>query len=123
MTSKILTGAAAFTLATTAGLVTTAPASAQYAQWSPGDAAADIVGGVVGGAVAAATFPFWATTGYYGYYDRYYPGYAYTPGYVYEPRYAYAPGYGYAYIPEYGYGYYSLYGSRYRHYRGGPHPR
>ena len=29
MRSKILTGAAAFTLATTAGLMTTAPASAQ----------------------------------------------------------------------------------------------
>jgi hypothetical protein len=114
MRSKILTGAAALTLATTAGLATTAPASAQYAQWNPGYAGADIVGGVVGGAIATATFPFWATR-YYGSYDGYYPGYAYAPGYVYEPGYAYAPGYSY--------GYYDPYRWRYRHYRGGPHPR
>ncbi len=114
MRSKILTGAAAFTLATTAGLVTTAPASAHYAQWSPGYAAADIAGGVVGGALAAATFPFWATS-YRGYYGDYYPGDAYMPGYAYEP--------GYAYVPGYSYGYYRPYSWRHRHYRGGPHAR
>ncbi len=97
MRSKILTGAAAFTLATTAGLVTTAPASAHYAQWSPGYAAADIAGGVVGGALAAATFPFWATS-YRGYY-------------------------GDSYVPGYSYGYYRPYSWRHRHYRGGPHAR
>jgi hypothetical protein len=110
MRSKILTGAAAFTLATSAGLATTAPALAQYAYWSPGYAAADIAGDVVGGAIATATFPFWATR-HYGY--DYYPGYAYAPGYVYEPGYAYAPGYSYGYHSPY----------RYRHYHGSPHPR
>ena len=103
MRSKILTGAAAFTLAATAGLATTAPASAQFVEWNPGYAAADFVGGVIGGAVATATFPFWATP--YSYYDGYYPGY------VYEPGYAYAPGYSYGYYRPY------------RHHRGGPHPR
>lgn len=120
MRSKILTGAAALTLATTAGLVATAPASAQYAQWNPGYAAADIAGDVVGGALAVATLPFWATN-YYGYYGGYYPGYAYMPGYAYEPGYAYVPGYSYA--PGYSYGYYGPYGWRHWHYRGGPHAR
>lgn len=121
MRSKILTGAAAFMLATTAGLVATVPASAHYAQWNPGYVAADVVGGVVGGAIAAVTSPFWAT-GYYGSYSGY-PGYAYMPGYAYEPGYAYMPGYGYAYAPGYSYGYYRSYGGRHWHYRGGPHSR
>jgi hypothetical protein len=112
MRSKILTGAAAFALATTAGLATTASASAHYARWSPGHVAADIAGGIVGGAVAAATFPFWAP-GYNGFYDYPgYPGYAYTPDYVYQPGYAYVPGYRYG-----------PYEGRHWHYRGGPHAR
>ena len=122
MRLKILTGAAAFTLATTAGLVTIAPASAHDVQWSPGYAAADVAGGVLGGALAAATFPFWATN-YDRYYGNYYPGYAYTPGDAYEPGYAYAPGYSYGYAPGYGYGYYGPHGRRHWHYHGEPHAR
>jgi hypothetical protein len=95
MTSKILTSAAAFALATTAGFATTAPASAQYAQWNPGYVAADIAAG----ALATATMPFWGT------------GYGYYPGYAYSPDYAYGPGY--TYTPEYSYGY-----GRYQRYRG-----
>ena len=106
MRSKILTSAAAFALATTAGLVTTAPASAHYARWRPDHIAGDFAGGIVGGAVAAATFPFWAPN-----YDGYDPGYAYTPDYTYGPGYTYAPGYGYGYRP---YGRYH----GYRGYRG-----
>jgi hypothetical protein len=117
MRSKILTGAAALILATTAGLMTTASASAQSWQGNRGNVAvrsADVVAGVVGGTLATATLPFWATD-YYGY-DPYYPGYAYPPGYAYAPNYAYAPAYIYA--PPYGY--YGTYGWTYR---GGPHPR
>src|SRR5215813_11480326 len=75
MTSKILTIAAAFALATTAGLATTAPASARHmhAHWNPGYVAADIAGGLIGGALATATMPFWGTD-YYGYPGSYYPG-------------------------------------------------
>jgi hypothetical protein len=111
---KVLSGAAAFTLATTAGLATTAPVSAHDAEWSPGYAAADIAGGIVGGALAAATFPFWATS-YDRYHEGYYPGYAYTPGDAYDP--------GYAYAPEYSYGYYGPHGRRHWHYHGVPHAR
>jgi hypothetical protein len=55
--------------------------------WGP----AAVGGAIVGGALAAATSPFY---GYYG------PGYAYDygPGYAYEPAY----GSGYAYGPGYG---------------------
>jgi hypothetical protein len=123
MRAKILIGAAAFALATTAGLGTTTPAFAHDAKWNPGYVAADIVGGVIGGALAAATSPFRATDGYY-------PGYAYMPGYVYEPGYTYMPGYSYAYppgysyrYPAYSYGYYGSYLGRHWHYRGGPHAR
>lgn len=104
MRSKILTGAAAFTLATAAGVATSAPASAQDWQGNLGDAAiraTDVVPGVVGG---SATLPFWATD-YYVYYDRYYPGIAYAPGYTYAPNYAYTQGYTYAPL----YGYYGAY--------------
>ncbi len=47
-----------------------------------------LAAGVIGGAVAAATSPFWAP----GYYDD--GGYAYEPGYAYGPAYAYEPGAG-----------------------------
>ena len=112
MTSKILTSAAAFALATTAGLATTAPASARdiHAPWNPGYVAADIAGGLIGGPVATATMPFWGT-GYDGYSGGYYPGYAYSPDYAYGPGYTYAPEYSYGYRP---YGRYQ----RYRGYRG-----
>src|SRR5262249_14816662 len=119
MRSKILTGAAAFTLATTAGLVTTAPASAQNWQGHRGNVAvraADVAAGVVGGALAMATLPSLATD--YSY-DRYYPGFAYAPGYTYAPNYAYAPGHIYAPL----YGYYGAYDWGPWSYRGGPHPR
>jgi len=122
MKSKILTGAAAFTLATTAGLVTGVPASAQSWQGNRGDVAvraADVVPGMVGGALATATLPFWATS-YYGYSDGYYPGYVFAPGYTYAPNYPYTPGYIYA--PPL-YGYYGAYDWGPWRYRGGPHPR
>jgi hypothetical protein len=121
MRSKILTGAAACTLATAAGLGTSEPASAQNWQGNRGDVAshaADLVPGVIGGALATATLPFWAT-GYYGYYDGYYPGYVYPPRYTYAPNYAHTPGYIYAPL----YGYYGAYDWGPSSYRGGPHPR
>jgi hypothetical protein len=120
MRSKILTGAAAFILATTAGLANTTPASAQNWKENRGNVvvrAADAAAGVVDDALAMTALPFW-TTGYY----VYYPGYAYPPGYTYAPNYAYAPGYIYA--PPYGYyGYYGTYDWGPRSYHGGPHPR
>lgn len=123
MRSKILTGAAAFTLATTAGLVTTAPASTQNWKGNRGNVAvraADVAAaGVVGGAFATATLPFW-TTGHHGYYDHYYEGYAYPPGYAFAPDHAYYT-LGYNYAPLYGD--YGAYDWRPWSYRGGPHPR
>jgi hypothetical protein len=126
MTSKILTSAAAFALATTAGLATTAPASARHAHWNPGYVAADIAGGLIGGALATATMPFWGT-GYDGYPGGYYPGYAYSPDYAYGPGYTYAPEYSYGYRPYgryHGYrgyrGYYG-YGRRGRCFQTCPH--
>jgi hypothetical protein len=53
MRSKILTGAAAFTLATTAGLVTTAPASAQNWQGNRGNVRA--LSAALGSALALAS--------------------------------------------------------------------
>ena len=120
MTSKILTGAAAFTFAITAGLVTSVPASAQHAQGNRGDVAiraADAVPGAVGDVLATATLPFWPT-GYYGYHDGYYPAYVYRPGFTYAPNYVYTPGYVYAPL----YGYYGTYDWGPWSYRGGPHP-
>src|SRR5258706_15614095 len=63
MRSKILTGAAAFILATTAGLANTTPGNRGVVVVRAADAAA----GVVDDALATTTLPFWAT-GYYGYY-------------------------------------------------------
>ena len=82
MRSKLLGGAAVIALTAYTVLATAAPASASWYHggvW-PGAVAA----GVVGGALAAATSPFWGP----GYYD-YDPGYAYAP-YGYQP-YAYGP--------------------------------
>ncbi len=98
MRSKLLAGAAAFTVIAAAILTTAGPASAQ--RWNRG-----LGWGAAGAAagVAAATAPWWAP----GYYGRYYPGYTYAPGYAYDdtygpgyvygttPRYTYAPGYAY----------------------------
>ena len=124
MRSTILTGAAAFMLATTVGLANTTPASAQNWKGNRSNVvvrAADAAAGVVDDALATTTLPFWAI-GYHGYYDVYYPGYAYPPGYTYAPNYAYAPGYIYA--PPHGYyGYYGPYDWGPWSYRGGPHPR
>jgi BA14K-like protein len=72
-----------------AGVLSTsaAPASAQWRHrhvWGP----ALVAGGIVGGAVAAATSPFWGP-GYYGY-DT---GYRYGPDYAYgNGPYAYGNG-------------------------------
>jgi hypothetical protein len=115
MRSRILTGAAALTFATSIGLMATAPASAQSWQGNRGNIAADLAAGVVDGALATATLPFWAT-GYYGYYDGYYPGYIHGPGYAYTPEYNYVP----EYTPLYGY--YGGYDLSPWSYRGGPHP-
>jgi len=83
--------------------------------------AADAAAGLVDDALATMTLPFWAI-GDHGYYDVYYPGYAYPSGYTYAPNYAYAPGYIYA--SPYGYyGYYGPYDWGPWSYRGGPHPR
>ena len=92
MRSKLLGGAAALALTGCAVLASVGPASAQWYGpgwgwgWGPGALAA----GVVGGALAAATSPFWAP----GYYD-YYPGYAYAPAYAAPRFYDYSPGYTY----------------------------
>jgi hypothetical protein len=65
MRSKILTGAVAFTLTTTAGLATTTPASAQYARWSTGNVVTDVAAGIVG-------YSYAYVPGYsYGYYGAY----------------------------------------------------
>lgn len=90
MRSKLLGGAAAFALAAGTVLATAAPASAapwgwHHGGWGWGPGA--IAGGIIGGAVAAATSPHWAP-GYYGY----------GPGYAYGPAYAYAPGPAYDYV-------------------------
>ena len=83
MRSKFLAGSAAVALAacTLAASIDTASAAPWGWQrgWGwPGAVAA----GVSGGAVAAATSPFWAPD-YYGYYD-------YNPGYTYAPADGYA---------------------------------
>ena len=83
MRSKFLAGSAAVALAacTLAASIDTASAAPWGWQrgWGwPGAVAA----GVIGGAVAAATSPFWAPD-YYGYYD-------YNPGYTYAPADGYA---------------------------------
>jgi hypothetical protein len=119
MTSKILTSATAFAFATTAGLATTAPASAHHPYWTPGnaatDAAEDLVGGaaevagnLVGGALATTTWLFGPR------YSGYYQAYSYSPSYAYEPVYAYEPRYGYGYgrYGRYHRGYYGYSGHR-----------
>lgn len=91
MRSKVLTGATTLALAT-AVLVAARPASAQNWQYR-GNATAgapDFAAGMVGGTLGTATSPFWGM-GYYGYYDRGYPRYAYAPDYAYVPRHNHAP--------------------------------
>jgi len=102
MRSKLLGGAAALALTAGMALATAVPASAQWHGWHGGwhggwhdgwGWPAATAAGIVGGALAAATSPFWAP----GYYD-YYPGYAYGPygyntyDYVPAPAVTVAPG-------------------------------
>jgi hypothetical protein len=119
MRSRFLLGVAAPALAALAFLSTAEPASAQYYGYRGfGWGAAGLAAGIVGGALAVATAPLWAS-GYYGY-NSYYPTYGYGPsaygqtlayapnyGYGYSPGYSYGPGYGYASNYGYGYGGYS----------------
>jgi hypothetical protein len=106
MKSRFLLGVAA--LAALTLLSAAEPASAQYYGYRGfGWGAAGLAAGVVGGALAVATAPLWAS-GYYGY-NSYYPTYAYGSGYPYVSDYGYSPGYGYGlgygYASNYGYGY------------------
>jgi hypothetical protein len=79
--AKLLGSAAAIALAAGTVLATAGPASAAPWGWRGGWGwgPGAIAGGIVGGALAAATSPLWAP-GYYGYA----PGYAYAPGYTYD---------------------------------------
>ena len=81
MKAKLLAGAAALALTAGTVLATAGPASAApwgwHRGWGWGGAAA---AGIIGGALAAATSPFWGP----GYYYDYSPGYAYAPGYTYD---------------------------------------
>jgi len=89
MRTKLLCTAAALVVSGGALLASAGPASAQYWRhhygWGPGA----VAGGIIGGAVAAATSPLWAP-GYYGY----------GPDYAYD--YDYGPDYAYGYGPAYG---------------------
>ena len=80
--NKLIASAAALALAAGAVLVTAQPAAARpWHHWHGGFWPGAVAAGIVGGAIAAATSPFWGPDYYYG------PGYAYGPG-----PYAYAPG-------------------------------
>jgi hypothetical protein len=77
MRSKLMVSAAALVVGTGVLIGSIAPASAQWRHrhaWGP----AVIAGGIVGGAVAAATAPLWAPG-----YDGYDPNYRYGPSYAY----------------------------------------
>jgi hypothetical protein len=80
MRSKLLSGIAALTLTAATVMASAGPASARgwhgHGGFGLGGA---IAAGVIGGAVAAATSPYWA------------------PGYYGNPDYAYGPNYGYGY--------------------------
>jgi hypothetical protein len=104
MKSRFLLGAAAPALAALAFLSTAEPASAQYWYGSRGFGwgAAGLAAGIVGGALAVATAPLWASS-YYGY-SGYYPAYAYGPGVAYAPNYGYDYAPSYSYAPAYSYG-------------------
>jgi hypothetical protein len=86
MRSKLLAGTAAIALAACTIAVSAAPAAAAPWGWHGGWGwhrgfgwGGGVAAGVIGGALAAATSPFWGP----GYYD-YYPGYVYAPGYAYN---------------------------------------
>jgi len=86
--SKIIAGAAALALAAGVVMATAQPAAARpWHHWHGGFWPGRVAAGIVGGAIAAATSPFWGPD-YYGY--DYGPGYAWAPGYAYGPDYAYA---------------------------------
>ena len=79
-----MAGATALAFAAGAVLATAQPAAARpWHHWHGGFWPGAVAAGVVGGAIAAATSPFWGPD-YYGYYGAPYP---YGPG-----PYAYAPG-------------------------------
>jgi BA14K-like protein len=92
MRAKLMAGAAALALSTCTILASVAPASAQrwgghggwHGGWGWGGSA--LAAGIIGGAVAAATSPYWAP----GYYDYYAAGYPYGP-YGYDSYYAPPP--------------------------------
>jgi len=94
MRAKLLAGAAVVALTACSVLATAGPASARW--YGPGWGAGALAAGVIGGAVAAATSPFWAP-GYYGYYGPYGPGpypgpyYDVAPGPIVAPAPAIAP--------------------------------
>lgn len=73
---KIMAGATALALAAGAVVVMAQPAAARpWHHWHHGFWPGAVAAGVVGGAIAAATSPFWGPDYYYG------PGpYAYGPG-------------------------------------------
>jgi hypothetical protein len=74
---KIVGGAAALALATSAMVAMAQPAAARpWHHWHHGFWPGAIAAGIVGGAIAAATAPAWGPD-YYGY--DYYPGYVSGP--------------------------------------------
>ena len=101
--TKLIRVGSALALATCAAVATAAPAAARswnhgwhHHGWGWGGA---VAAGVIGGAIAAATSPFWGPD-----YDYYSPGYAYAPGYAY-PAYTYGRTYAYEPRVESGVGY------------------
>lgn len=88
--TKFIRAGAALALVACTALATAAPAAARPWGWHHhgfgwGGA---VAAGVIGGALAAATSPFWGP----GYYDYDYPAYTYGPSYAVAPAYAYEPG-------------------------------
>jgi BA14K-like protein len=99
MRSKLMAGAAAIALSTCTVLASVAPASAQrwggHGGWHGGGwgwGGGALAAGIIGGAVAAATSPYWAP-GYYDYGAGYpYGPYGYNTYYAPPPAVAVAPG-------------------------------
>ena len=90
--TRLIRVGSALVLATCTATVSAAPAAARswhHHGWGWGGA---VAAGVIGGAIAAATSPFWAPE-----YDYYSPGYVYAPRYA-HPAYTY--GRAYAYEPR-----------------------
>ncbi|HEU5276166.1 MAG TPA: BA14K family protein [Xanthobacteraceae bacterium] len=90
--TKLIRAGSALALASCTAMIGAAPAAARswhHHGWGWGGA---VAAGVIGGAIAAATSPFWGPG-----YDYYSPGYVYAPGYAYP---AYTYGRAYAYEPR-----------------------